>query len=85
MGLTDVRLVRVRINGVPISGFLFSQLSSVRVTDAAGFISDTAEITFANVSPLSRFKIRKNKKMQSSTENQNTSNSQNSKVQQEDI
>lgn len=56
MGLTDFRpFVRVRINGVPISGFLFSQLSSVRVTDAAGFVSDTAEITFANVSPLSRF------------------------------
>lgn len=56
MGLTDFRpLVRLRINGVPISGFMFSQLSSVRVTDASGFVSDTAEITFANVSPVSRF------------------------------
>jgi len=55
MGLTNFRpFVRVRINGVPLSGFLFSQLSSVRVTDAAGFVSDTAEITFANVSSLSR-------------------------------
>ena len=47
--------VRVTINGIPISGFVFSQLSSVRVTDAAGFVSDTAEIVFANVSPLQRF------------------------------
>lgn len=55
MGLTDFRpFVRVRINGVPISGFLFSLLSSVRVTDAAGFVSDTAEITFTNASPISR-------------------------------
>lgn len=56
MGLTDFRpFVRVTINGLPISGFVFSQLSSVRVTDAAGFVSDTAEVTFANVTPLSRF------------------------------
>lgn len=56
MGLMDFRpLVQVTINGVPLSGFVFSQLSSVRVSDTAGFISDTAEITFANTSPLSRF------------------------------
>lgn len=56
MGLMDFRpFVRVTIDGTPISGFVFSQLSSVRVTDAAGFISDTAEITFSNVSALSRF------------------------------
>lgn len=56
MGLTDFRpFVRVTINGLPILGFVFSQLSSVRVTDAAGFVSDTAEVTFANVTPLSRF------------------------------
>ena len=56
MGLTDFRpFVQVTINGLPISGFVFSQISSVRVTDAAGFVSDTAEVTFANVTPLSRF------------------------------
>lgn len=56
MGLMDFRpLVRVTIDGIPISGFVFSQISSVRVTDAAGFISDTAEVTFSNVSALSRF------------------------------
>jgi uncharacterized protein len=56
MGLTDFRpLVQVTINGIPLSGFVFSQLSSVRVSDTAGFISDTAEITFANTSPISRF------------------------------
>ena len=55
MGLTDFSpIVRLRINSVQLSGFLFSQLSSVRVTDAAGFVSDTAEITFANVSSQSR-------------------------------
>ena len=56
MGLMDFRpFVRVTINGIPISGFVFSQLTSVRVTDVAGFVSDTAEIVFANVSPLQRF------------------------------
>jgi phage protein D len=56
MGLIDFRpLVRVTINGTPLSGFIFSAISSVRVTDAAGFISDTAEITFSNVSALNRF------------------------------
>jgi len=56
MGLMDFRpLVRVTINGTPVSGFMFSQLTSVRVTDTAGFMSDTAEITFANTSPISRF------------------------------
>lgn len=55
MGLTDFRpFVRVRINGVPISQFLFSRLSNVVVTDVAGFVSDTANITFSNVSPTSR-------------------------------
>lgn len=48
---------RVTINGVPLTGFLFSQLTSVRVTDTAGFVSDTAEITFANVSALKRFSL----------------------------
>jgi len=58
MGLMDFRpLVRVTIDGRLISGFVFSQLSSVRVTDAAGFVSDTAEVTFTNVSALSRFKM----------------------------
>lgn len=56
MGLMDFRpLVWVSINGVPLSGFIFSMITSVRVTDTAGFVSDTAEITFANTSPLSRF------------------------------
>lgn len=58
MGLMDFRpFVRVTINDVPLSGFMFSQLSSVRVTDTAGIISDTAEITFANVSALNRFSM----------------------------
>jgi len=58
MGLMDFRpLVRVTIDGRLISGFVYSQLSSVRVTDAAGFVSDTAEVTFTNVSALSRFKM----------------------------
>lgn len=47
-------LVQVTIDRAPLSGFLFSLLSSVRVTDTAGLNSDTAEITFSNVSPLSR-------------------------------
>ncbi|MEY8099019.1 phage late control D family protein [Falsihalocynthiibacter sp. S25ZX9] len=56
MGLIDFRpLVQVSINGIPLSGFIFSQLSSVSVSDSAGFISDTAEITFANVSKFSQF------------------------------
>ncbi|AVO37406.1 phage late control D family protein [Pukyongiella litopenaei] len=56
MGLTDFRpFVRITINGTPISGFVFSQLTSVIVTDTAGFESDTATITFANASPLARF------------------------------
>jgi phage protein D len=55
MGLIDFRpLLRVSVDGVPLAGFLFSQVTSVRVSDAAGFVSDTAEITFSNVSPLSR-------------------------------
>ncbi|WP_171178677.1 phage late control D family protein [Ruegeria sp. HKCCD8929] len=56
MGLTDFRpLLRVVVNGAPLSALVFSQVSSVRVTDVAGFVSDTAEVTFANVSPVSRF------------------------------
>jgi len=55
MGLTDFRpFVRVTIDGTLLGGFLFSQISSVRVTDEAGFISDTAEITFANTSLFGR-------------------------------
>jgi phage protein D len=58
MGLTDFRpFVRVRINGALISDMMFSQLISVRVSDAAGFVSDTADITFANVDPRSRFRM----------------------------
>ncbi|WP_299298131.1 contractile injection system protein, VgrG/Pvc8 family [uncultured Tateyamaria sp.] len=56
MGVTDFRpLVRVRIDGQLVSGFLFSQLTSVRVTDTAGLMSDTAELTFANASAIQRF------------------------------
>lgn len=58
MGLIDFRpIVRVTIEGEPLSGFAFSQLSSVRVTDTAGVVSDTAEITVANVSALNRFSM----------------------------
>lgn len=56
MGLTDfLPLVRVSINGAPLSGSVFSAITSVRVTDMAGFMSDTASITFANTSLLGRF------------------------------
>jgi phage protein D len=56
VGLTDFRpLLQVSFNGIPLSAFVFSTISSVRVTDLAGFVSDTAELKFANVSPLSRF------------------------------
>ncbi len=56
MGLTDFRpVLRVRINGIALQGPAFQAIRSVRVTDAAGFVSDTAELTFANVSPLARF------------------------------
>lgn len=55
MGIFNFRpLVQVTIDGTPLAGFLFSSLTSVRVTDAAGFISDTAEITWANASVFSR-------------------------------
>lgn len=58
MGLIDLRpIVRVTIDGEPLSGFAFSQLSSVRVTDTAGVVSDTAEIAFANVSAVNRFSM----------------------------
>ena len=55
MGLTDFRpLLQVSLNGIPLGGFLFSNISSVRVTDAAGFESDTCEITFSNTSAFGR-------------------------------
>lgn len=56
MGLIDFRpLVRVTVDGEPLAELGFQALSSVRVTDVAGFVSDSAEITFANMSALSRF------------------------------
>ena len=56
MGLIDFRpLVQVSIDSNRLSGFMFSQLSSVRITDTVGFVSDTAEIVFANTSTVSRF------------------------------
>ncbi|WP_300067675.1 contractile injection system protein, VgrG/Pvc8 family [uncultured Ruegeria sp.] len=56
MGLIDFRpLLRVVVNGVPLSSLAFSQVTSVQVTDVAGFVSDMADIQFANVSALSRF------------------------------
>ena len=58
MGLMDFRpLVRVALDGVPLSGFLFSQLSSVRVSDVAGFTSDSVEIVFSNMAVLSKFQM----------------------------
>ncbi len=54
--LTDFRpLLRVSINGIPLSGLAFSQITSCRVTDTAGIYSDTAEITWANVSMFNTF------------------------------
>ncbi|SMX27305.1 Phage late control gene D protein (GPD) [Pelagimonas phthalicica] len=56
MGLSDFRpFARVTIDGVPLSSFAFSHLTSIRVTDVAGFVSDTAEIVFANASPIGPF------------------------------
>lgn len=58
MGLTDFRpFVRLSVNGQPLSDFLFSRLSSVRVTDTAGFMSDTVEIIFANTEALDRIEM----------------------------
>ena len=48
MGLGDFApLAFVTINGVPLTGFLFSQLSSISVTDVAGLQSDTVDLEFA--------------------------------------
>lgn len=47
-------LLRVVVNGVPLSSLAFSQVSSVSVTDVAGIVSDVAEVAFTNVSPVSR-------------------------------
>ncbi len=56
MGLIDFKpLLRVVVNGAPLSGLAFSQVSSVTVTDEVGFVSDVATVQFANVSALSRF------------------------------
>ena len=56
MGLTDFRpFVKVTINGIPVSGFVFSAISSVRVTDTVGIASDTADVTWANSSVFGRF------------------------------
>jgi hypothetical protein len=56
MGLIDFKpLLRVVVNGVPLSNLAFSQVSSVQVTDVAGFVSDVADIQFTNVTALSRF------------------------------
>ena len=55
MGLTDFRPhLRVLIDGEPLSDFLFGLVTSVSVTDDAGFVSDTAEIEFSNNNPLRR-------------------------------
>jgi phage protein D len=45
----------MRLNGPPVQGLAFKAISSVRVTDSAGFISDTAEIVVANTSFISWF------------------------------
>lgn len=56
LGKIDFRpLVQVSINGVPLSGLAFSALESVTVIDAAGFVSDTADLSFANASLLKGF------------------------------
>lgn len=48
----DLRpFVMLSIDGRSIADQAYSRLSSVRVTDTAGFLSDTAEITFDNADP----------------------------------
>jgi len=55
MGLVDFRpLLQVTINGKTLGGFLFSAISSVTVTDVAGIVSDSADITFSNTSIFQR-------------------------------
>ena len=49
MGLTDFRpLLFVAVNGLPLGLGPFSAISSVRVSDASGFESDTCEIQWSN-------------------------------------
>ncbi|MCA0905119.1 late control protein D [Ruegeria marisrubri] len=60
MGLIDFRpLLRVMVNGLPLSNSVFSQVSSVSVTDEAGFVSDVATVEFANVTVASYFTMPK--------------------------
>ena len=56
MGLIDFRpYVRLKIDGTPVSDLAFSSLSYLSITDTSGFIADTADVTFSNMSPVSRF------------------------------
>jgi len=51
VGLIDFKpLVRVTVNGTDLTDRAFALITSVTITDAAGMVSDTAEITFSNVS-----------------------------------
>lgn len=55
-GLMEFRpFLRVAVNGVPLSGLAFSELSSCRITDTVGLHSDTVELTWANVSMFAHF------------------------------
>lgn len=50
MGLIQWRArTQITLNGVPLTRLATGHVSTLRLTDSAGFVSDTAEITFTNM------------------------------------